>query len=86
MTKEEAVAEFKEYVLPGVRAQFEQDDRPDWPARSEAWNDYTDALQKSGRITVRQYESWVHPKITSGPSRDWTRRAVNWLSPNPLGR
>jgi len=82
MTKEEAVAEFKEYVLPQVRAQYERDGVPDWPARREAWNNFTDALQKEGRITARQYDTWDHPSITSPRKRN----PINWLSRNPFGR
>lgn len=80
MTKEEAVAEFKEYVLPGIQAQYEQDGRPDWPARQQAWNDFTDMLQKDRRITMRQYETWTHPSITAGPRGN----PVNWMRPNPF--
>lgn len=81
MTKKEAEAEFRAYVLPHVQATYERDGQPDWPARSEAWNDFTDALQKERRITMRQYETWAHPKITSPRQRN----QVDWLRPNPFG-
>jgi peptidoglycan hydrolase-like protein with peptidoglycan-binding domain len=58
MTKAEAVQEFKEEVLPYVVAQYGKDDRP---AIREAWNDWTDMLQKDGRISMKQYETWVGP-------------------------
>lgn len=61
MTKKEAEREFKEEVLPQVRERYEQDGRRDIPARSEAWNGWTDGLCKNGRITEHQYETWIHP-------------------------
>lgn len=62
MTKREAVAEYKREILPAVKAQYERDGRIDGPARAEAWNNWTDALCKDGRITMRQYETWTHPR------------------------
>lgn len=82
MTKDEAVEEFKEYVMPSIREQYERDGRPDWPARREAWNNFTDMLRGDRRITMKQYNTWDHPDITSGPRR---RNPVNWLSANPFG-
>ena len=61
MTKKDAVAQFKAYVLPQVKAQYERDGRIDRPARAEAWNDFTDSLQRDGQISMRQYETWTHP-------------------------
>ncbi len=61
MTKKQAVAEYRETVLPAVRQQYERDGRIDKPARAEAWNNFTDYLCKSGQITMRQYETWGHP-------------------------
>lgn len=61
MTKQQAVAAFMADVLPDVKAQYEQDGVPDWPARSEAWNNYTDALRKDRQITAKQYDTWTHP-------------------------
>jgi hypothetical protein len=63
MTKEQALKHFKRYDLKRVKQEFEADGVPDWPARREAWNNFTDYLQKSGHITMRQYESWTHPAI-----------------------
>jgi hypothetical protein len=59
MTKREALSEFRAYVLPHVVATYGADDRV---AISEAWNDWTDALCKEGRITLRQDETWVGPR------------------------
>lgn len=61
MTKKEVLKAFKEYVLPQVQRQYETDGKLDKPARAEAWNEYTDALCKEGKITLRQYESWSNP-------------------------
>lgn len=62
MTKAQAVAEFKSQVLPAVRHAHEQDGVPDYPARCEAWNDFTDELCRSRRITSSQYSRWSHPR------------------------
>ena len=62
MTKAQAVAEFKEWVLPAIREKYEQDGKRDVIARSEAWNNFTDALCKEERITAKQYETWDHPR------------------------
>lgn len=61
LTKREALTQFKAEILPGIRAQYEADGVPDKPARSEAWNNWTDSLAKSGEITLRQYETWTNP-------------------------
>jgi hypothetical protein len=53
MTKTQAVAEFQQHVLPHVL--------PDGAARRQAWNDFTDALCKAGRITSHQYNTWLSP-------------------------
>jgi hypothetical protein len=60
MTKSEAVTEFAKTVLPAVVAQF---GRKDKPAVRTAWNDFVDALQKSGQITERQSETWQAPNF-----------------------
>lgn len=61
MTRDEAIVQFQEYVLPFVQDEYEQDGRPDWPARREAWNNWTDGLCKDGEISDWQYENWSHP-------------------------
>lgn len=58
MTKKEALKEFKEFILPKVINKYGKNDKP---AKCEAWNDWTDFLCKSNRITLKQYESWVNP-------------------------
>jgi hypothetical protein len=54
MTKKEALAEFREYILPFIP-------KGDIPAKCEAWNDFTDGLCKDRRITSKQYDTWVNP-------------------------
>jgi hypothetical protein len=62
VTKAQAVAEFRADLLPYVKLRFERDGRgPDYPARREEWNNWTDALCREGRITLKQHESWTHP-------------------------
>jgi len=61
MTRKETIAEFRQTILPEVRKQYEADGRVDTIARREAWNNWTDALCKDGRITTRQYETWSNP-------------------------
>ena len=57
----QAVEMFTNDVLPLVTLMYEQDGEPDIPARSEAWNNWTDSLCKSGAISDWQYENWDHP-------------------------
>ena len=49
---------FEVAVLPGVIATYEQDGEPDWPARREEWNNWTDSLCKSRIISDWQYANW----------------------------
>ena len=57
MTKVEADREFIRDILPVVITRY---GAGDVPARREAWNDWTDMLCKEGRITKRQYDTWVN--------------------------
>ena len=61
MLHAQAVETFTRDILPAVQRQYEQDGEPDIPARSEAWNNWTDSLCKSGVISDWQYENWDHP-------------------------
>lgn len=54
MTKREALACFRETILPSIP-------RGDKPMQREAWNNFTDSLCKVGEITLKQYESWSNP-------------------------
>ena len=62
MTKTEAVALFKEAVLPAIK-QREQGygNGIDEVMRREAWNNFTDVLCKDRAITESQYDTWCHP-------------------------
>ena len=67
MNKCEAEREFRAVVLPAVRRQYERDGVIDWPARREAWNNWTSLLQEGGHITLRQYDDWTQPRCVRGP-------------------
>ncbi len=61
MTWVQACAEFEENILPYVQEAYEQDGIPDYPARSEEWNNWVDGLCKDEQISDWQYENWDHP-------------------------
>ena len=61
ITWKEACERFEREVLPVIQDCYEQDGVPDEVARSEAWNNWTDALCKSHKISDWQYENWTHP-------------------------
>jgi len=63
INKKQAVEIFKSDIMPIVRAEYEQDGIPDYIARRERWNDWTDSLCKSRQITLEQYETWSQPRI-----------------------
>lgn len=67
MTKQDADKQFKNDVMPGVVAAFEMDGVPDYPARAEAWNNWTDGLCKDEVITLGQYETWTAPASCRAP-------------------
>jgi hypothetical protein len=58
MTKKQALAEFREFILPAVIKQYGRFDRV---AKSESWCNYTDSLRAEGRITAHQDSTWVNP-------------------------
>jgi len=62
MTHSQAINEFELFVLPRVIEHYEQDGIPDIPARSEAWNDWTDGLCKDNQISDWQYANWSQPR------------------------
>ena len=70
MNKQAAVETFKRDILPSIHAQYEKDGRTDYPARREAWNDFTDYLCKDGKITSRQYATWLHPAYCDPPHKE----------------
>ena len=61
MTWEQACEQFASEILPHMQTIYEQDGVPDWPARRETWNNWTDSLCKDGQISDWQYENWTHP-------------------------
>jgi len=61
MLHAQAVETFTRDILPCIQREHEQDGEPDIPARSEAWNNWTDSLCKSNAISDWQYENWSHP-------------------------
>ena len=61
MTHSQAINEFELFVLPHVIEHHEQDGIPDIPARSEAWNNWTDGLCKDNQISDWQYANWSQP-------------------------
>jgi len=61
MTHSQAINEFELFVLPYVIEHYEQDGIPDIPARSEAWNNWTDGLCKDNQISDWQYANWSQP-------------------------
>jgi len=58
MTWEQACEQFESEVLPAMQTMYEQDGEPDWPARRETWNNWTDSLCKGKQISDWQYENW----------------------------
>ena len=59
----DACQQFEFEILPMVKETYEQDGIPDIPARSEAWNNWTDMLCKDGLISDWQYHNWTHPRV-----------------------
>jgi hypothetical protein len=59
MTYREAIREFNRDVRKDVVTVY---GKKDAPAIREAWNNWTDALQRNGRITTKQYNDWVGPQ------------------------
>ena len=57
----DACETFTTEILPMIQEAYEQDGQPDWPARREAWNNWTDALASDGQISDWQVNNWGHP-------------------------
>ena len=60
-------------ILPMIQEQYEQDGIPDIPARSEAWNNWTDALCKDEQISDWQYDNWPHITEVTPALQRWQR-------------
>ena len=61
MTFAQACEIFTLDLLPYVQQDYEQDGEPDYPARRECWNNWTDNLCRDGQISDWQCENWSHP-------------------------
>ena len=57
----DACETFTTEILTMIQEAHEQDGIPDYPARCEAWNDWTDMLCKDSEISAWQYMNWTHP-------------------------
>jgi len=58
---DDAVERFEREELPFIEREYEGDGIPDYCARSEAWNNWTDMLCKNEEISDWQYDNWGHP-------------------------
>ena len=61
ITFAQACETFTLEILPMVQEAYEQDGQPDWPARREAWNNWTDSLACDEQISDWQVHNWGHP-------------------------
>ena len=57
----DACETFTTEILPMIQERYEQDGIADYPARCEAWNNWTDALASDGQISDWQVHNWGHP-------------------------
>ena len=55
-TKQEVLKDFKE-----IHPDWLKDNRFDYPAKREAWYNWTDALCKDGKITSGQKDNCTQP-------------------------
>lgn len=56
LTKKQALIIFRD-----LYKDFLKENRFDYVAKREAWNNWTDGLCKDGTITSWQYENWDQP-------------------------
>ena len=61
MTFAQACEIFTLELLPMIQEQYEQDGIADYPARREAWNNWTDSLACDEQISDWQVHNWGHP-------------------------
>jgi len=62
LTREQAIEQFKAYVLPSIQEQERANGSDfDEPMRSEAWSNFTDSLCKGHQISDWQYMNWSTP-------------------------
>ena len=62
MLWDDACLYFHFEILPGIQELYEQDGVPDYVARCEEWNNWTDQLCVDGQISDWQYENWSQPR------------------------
>ena len=58
---ETAREQFTNLILPMIQEDEQRLGHVDTVARSEAWNNFVDALHYSGSISDWQLENWEHP-------------------------
>lgn len=61
MTKAQALADFKEHILPGIKTIEAKNGRVDHCMRAEAWSNYTDSLCTDKIISSKQNYKWTNP-------------------------
>ena len=61
MTFDQACEMFTNEILPMIQEQYEQDGIADYPARREAWNNWTASLACDEQISDWQVHNWGHP-------------------------
>ena len=71
INREQAIIQFASEILPIVKSAYEQDGIPDWPARREAWNNWTNGLCHDKLISDWQYENWSQPSCCEDPADRW---------------
>ena len=74
MTFDQACEMFTNEILPMIQEQYEQDGIPDYPARREAWNNWTDSLACDEQISDWQVNNWGHPPCND----DNAPRSYGW--------
>lgn len=58
MTKKEALARFREEVMPHVLLRYGKRDRV---ALAEEWNNWIDYLHSEGLVSSKQRDGWLNP-------------------------
>jgi len=61
MTKKKAEQQFKEEILPIVKAQ--EKNGKDAMLRNQEWSYFIDSLCRDGLITQDQFHNWDSPKV-----------------------
>lgn len=69
--RDEAIEQFERDILPALIAQETTWQGGTWQHadecfRSEAWNNWTDAMCKNREISDWQHENWSHPDCCEG--------------------